>query len=107
MTAEFPHAYVMMCAQMGGKNVAEVYHTVVSTVIEESPFAVLPLRPVLDNEYPTPSVRAKGDVPPADAPRVVAAMKRANAWLRARGELPLGGRDGAGAGEDAPAHSHH
>ena len=72
----------MTCAQMGGKNVAEVFHNVFNTIVGEAPPVVLPLRPVMDNEYPSPTVRVEGAVPPADAPAVVTVMQEAKEFLR-------------------------
>jgi hypothetical protein len=81
-TPEFPGTWVMTCAQMGGKNVAEVFHNVFHTIVGEAPPVVLPLRPVLDHEYPAPTVRVEGKVPAADAPKVLAVMQEAREFLR-------------------------
>ena len=81
-TPEFPGTWVMRCAQMGGKNVAEVFNNVFGTIMAEAPPVVLPLRPVADSEYPTPTIRTEGRVPPADNPRVQAIMQEARQFLR-------------------------
>ena len=81
-TPEFPGTWLMTCAQMGGKNVAEVFHNVFSTIVAESPPVVWPLRPVADAEYPAPTIRTEGEVPPAAHPRVLAIMHEAAEFVR-------------------------
>ena len=61
---------------------AEVFHNVFSTIVAESPPVVWPLRPVLDAEYPTPTIRTEGKVPPADHPRVLEVMREASEFIR-------------------------
>ena len=59
-----------------------MFHNVFSTIVAESPPVVWPLRPVLDDEYPAPTIRTEGLVPPAAHPRVVEMMREAAEFVR-------------------------